>query len=294
MQPILKINLTDKTTEKFIIPKEWERDFLGGASLAARILYPHLTRELDPLSAESHLLFLTGPMTGTNGPTTGRFVVCGKSPLTGLWAESNCGGFWGPELRKTGYDGLWITGKSPKPVYIWLNEGKFELRDAASVWGQDFYQAQETVREQIQVKGARVMVIGEAGERGVLYANIGCDHGRMAGRTGLGAVMGAKNLKAVAVYGKKKIEVADFEHYAPLRSAANQTLKQDVQTQTLHQMGTASGTNYFEYLSEMPAKYFHQGAFPDVDNISGAKVAETILAGTAACQGCVIACGRVV
>jgi aldehyde:ferredoxin oxidoreductase len=294
MQPILKINLTDNTTEEFIIPKEWERDFLGGASLAARILYPTLTRELNPLSEESPLLFLTGPLTGTNSPTPGRFVVCGKSPLTGLWAESNCGGFWGPELRKTGYDGLWITGKSPKPVYIWMNEGKFEVRDAASVWGQDLYQAQETIREQVQVKGARVMVIGEAGERGVLYANIGCDHGRMAGRTGLGAVMGAKNLKAVAVYGKKKIEVADAERYAPLRSAANQTLKQDIQTQTLHQLGTASGTNYFEYLSEMPSKYFHQGSFAEVDNVSGAKVAETILAGTSACQGCVIACGRVV
>jgi aldehyde:ferredoxin oxidoreductase len=233
-------------------------------------------------------------MTGTNGPTTGRFVVCGKSPATGLWAESNCGGFWGAELRKTGYDGLWITGKSPTPVYLWMNEKKIEVRDAASVWGQDFYQAQETIREQVQVKGARVMVIGEAGERGVLYASIGCDHGRMAGRTGLGAVMGAKNLKAVAASGKKKIEVEDFERYAVLRSAANQTLKQDVQTQTLHQMGTASGMNYFEYLSEMPSKYFHQGAFPDVDNVSGAKVAETILTGTSACQGCVIACGRVV
>jgi aldehyde:ferredoxin oxidoreductase len=294
MQPILKINLTDNTAEEFITPKEWERDFLGGASLAARILYPHLTRELDPLSAESPLLFLTGPMTGTNGPTTGRFVVCGKSPATRLWAESNCGGFWGPELRKAGYDGLWITGKSPQPVYIWLNEGKFEVRDAASVWGQDFYQAQETIRGEIQVKGARVMVIGEAGERGVLYANIGCDHGRMAGRTGLGAVMGAKNLKALAVYGKNKIDVVNVERYSTLRSEANRALKQDNEAQILHSVGTAGAANYAEYLGAMPAKYYHQGAFAGVDNISGSKMAETILTGQSACQGCVIACGRVV
>lgn len=294
MQPILKINLDDNSTEEFIIPKEWERDFLGGASLAARILYPTLTRDLDPLSGDAPLLFLNGPLSGTNGPTTGRFVVCGKSPATGLWAESNCGGFWGPELRKTGYDGLWITGKAPQPVYISINEGKFELRDAAAVWGQDFYQAQDTVREQLQIKGARVMVIGAAGEHGVLYASIGCDHGRMAGRTGLGAVMGAKNLKAIAVYGKNKIEVADAERYAALRSEANRGLKQDNEAQILHSVGTGGAANYAEYLGAMPAKYYHQGAFPNADNISGSKMAEALLVGTAACQGCVIACGRVV
>jgi len=118
MQPILKINLTTGATEEFIIPKEWEHDFLGGASLAARILYPYLTKELDPLSPESPLLFINGPLTGTSGPTTGRFVICGKSPATQLWAESNIGGFWGPELRAAGYDGLWVTGKSQSPVYL--------------------------------------------------------------------------------------------------------------------------------------------------------------------------------
>ncbi|MCK6540356.1 MAG: hypothetical protein L6Q26_09880, partial [Anaerolineales bacterium] len=105
MQPILKIDLTTGETEEYSIPNHWERDFLGGASLAARILYEHLTPELDPLSPKSPLLFMTGPLTGTSGPTTGRFVVCGKSPATDLWAESNIGGLWGPELRKAGYDG---------------------------------------------------------------------------------------------------------------------------------------------------------------------------------------------
>ena len=108
MQPILKINLTEGEISECQIPHEWEQDYLGGASLAARMLYPILTEELDPFSSESPLLFLTGPLTGTSGPTVGRFVVCGKSPATGLWAESNCGGFWGPELRFCGYDGLWI------------------------------------------------------------------------------------------------------------------------------------------------------------------------------------------
>lgn len=294
MQPILKINLTDNTTEEFIIPKEWERDFLGGASLAARILYPYLTKELDPLSPESPLLFLNGPLSGTNGPTTGRFVICGKGPATNLWAESNIGGFWGPELRKTGYDGLWITGKAQSPVYVWVEEGRFEVRSAARVWGKDVYEAQEIVKAEIGVKGARVAVIGEAGERGILYASICCDHGRMAGRTGLGAVMGSKNLKAVAVHGKKKIEVANLERYSVLRSEANRALKQDNEAKVIHELGTAGAANYAEYMGAMPAKYYHQGAFAGVDHISGATMTETILVGQSACQGCVIACGRVV
>ena len=292
MQPILKINLTDNTTEEVITPKEWERDFLGGASLAARILYPYLTKELASLSPESPLLFLNGPLSGTNGPTTGRFVICGKGAATNLWAESNMGGFWGPELRKTGYDGLWITGKAQSPAYLWIEGDRFEVRSAASVWGKDVYEAQEIVKAEIGVKGARVAVIGEAGERGILYASICCDHGRMAGRTGLGAVMGSKNLKAIAVHGTNKIEVT--ERYARLRSEANRALKQDNEAKILHELGSAGAANYAEYLGAMPSKYYHQGSFKGVDNISGSKMAETILVGQSACQGCVIACGRVV
>ena len=294
MQPILKINLTTNTTEEFIIPQEWVHDFLGGASLAARILYSSLTGDLDPLSPESPLLFIVGPLTGTSGPTTGRFVICGKGPATNLWAESNCGGFWGPELRAAGYDGLWITGKAQNPVYLWIEEGRLEVRNAAHVWGRDVYQTQEMIKQEIGVKGARVACIGEAGERGVLYSSICCDHGRMAGRTGMGTVMGSKNLKAVAVHGKKKIALADFERYAALRSEANRTLKQDNQTQIMHDLGTPSAANYAEYLGQMPSKYYHQGSFANVDAISGSKMAESILVGTSACQGCVIACGRVV
>ncbi len=292
MLPILKIDLTNNTTEEFVIPKEWERDFLGGASLAARILYSTLTKELDPLSPESPLLFINGPLTGTNGPTTGRFVICGKSPATNLWAESNIGGFWGPELRKAGYDGLWITGKAQSPVYLWIEEGRFEVRDAARIWGKDIYITQEMVKEEIGVKGARVAVIGEAGERGILFSSICCDHGRMAGRTGMGAVMGSKNLKAVAVYGKNKFEVT--EKYTQVRSEANRTLKQDNEARILHELGSSGVANYAEYLGSMPSKYYHKGSFEGVDNISGSKMTESILTGTSACQGCVIACGRVV
>src|SRR5688572_1279244 len=148
MQPILKIDLTTGETEEYQIPKQWEKDFLGGASLAARILYVSLRHELDPLSPEAPLLFMTGPMTGTSGPTTGRFVVCGKGPATGLWAESNVGGFWGTELRGAGYDGLWVTGRAERPVYLWLNGSKLETHAAQHLWGINTYTTQEKVKEE--------------------------------------------------------------------------------------------------------------------------------------------------
>jgi aldehyde:ferredoxin oxidoreductase len=294
MQPILRINLTSGKTEEYKIPGKWEKDFLGGASLAARILYADLTPELDAFSADAPLLFLVGPLTGTSGPTTGRFVVCGKSPATGLWAESNIGGHWGPALRKAGYDGLWITGKAEAPIYLWLNGNRLEVRDAAGLWGQNTYTTQEKVKEEVGVKPARVCVIGPAGEKGVLYASIMCDNGRMAGRTGMGAVMGSKNLKAIAVYGDNEIPVFNLSKYKSLRSAANRKLRDDNEARVIREVGTAGVANYSEYLGAMPAKYYTQGSFPAVDNVSGAMMTEQILVGRSACQGCVIACGRVV
>jgi aldehyde:ferredoxin oxidoreductase len=295
MQPILKVDLTTGNTEDYRIPEEWENDFLGGASLAARLLYKSLTPDLDARSPDAPLLFMNGPLTGTAGPTVGRFVICGKGPATGLWAESHIGGFWGPELRFAGYDGLWITGKAQEPVYLWINEGRLEIRKAAHLWGQDTYETQTLIKEEAGRKNARVATIGKAGEHGVLFAGIFCDHGRTAGRTGLGAVMGAKNLKAVVVYGKKSIlPLARSGVYTGVRSTSNRELKQDNQSQVLHELGTASAANFFEYMGSMPAKYYHQGAFEKVDEVSGAKMSESILSGVSACQACVIACGRVV
>lgn len=294
MQPILKINLTTGETTKYEIPQEWERDYMGGASLAARLLYSHLHADLDPVSPEAPLLFLNGPLSGTAGPTVGRFVVCGKSPATGLWAESNCGGFWGPELRFCGYDGLWITGKAERPVYLSLIGGMLEVRDAAGVWGKDTYESQEIIKREVNVSTAHVLTIGPAGENGVLFAGLFCDHGRTAGRTGLGAVAGSKNLKAIAVKGTQKIPLARPEVFASLRGESNRALKADNVSQVTHEVGTAGVADYADYLGSMPKKYYHQGTMENVDKVSGATMAETILTGVSACHACVIACGRVV
>ncbi len=294
MQPILTVNLSTGETGSYTIPVEWEREYLGGASLAARILYDHLTPELDPLSPDAPLLFLNGPLSGTAGPAVGRFVICGKSPATGLWAESNCGGFWGPELRMAGWDGLWITGAASQPVYLWIRDRQVEIRSAAHLWGLDTYTTQEKVTAELDAGKPRVAVIGPAGERRLPFALILADHGRVAGRTGMGAVMGAKKLKAVAVQGTGKAPVFDLAAYAPVRSQANKALRTDAVTAVLNELGSAAAADYFDYLGEMPKRYFQADTFEGASAISGVSVKERILSGVSACHACVIACGRVV
>ncbi len=294
MQPILKVDLSSKTLSQFSVPVEWERDFLGGSALAARLLYDKLTPALEPFAPEAPLLFLNGPLSGTAGPATGRFVVCGRSPATGLWGELNCGGFWGPELRTAGFDGLWVEGQSESPVYVWIQDSKAEIRPAGHIWGLDTYETQAAVENELQAGKVRVTAIGVAGEACLPFALILCDHGRVAGRTGMGALMGMKRLKAVAVQGHGKIPLADLAKYTGLRSEANRMLRTDGQTQVLRELGTAGAADYFDYLHELPKRYFHRGEPVEGLNTTGSVVKGTILAGVSACHACVIACGRVV
>jgi aldehyde:ferredoxin oxidoreductase len=294
VQDILKINLSTGAFGRFSIPQHWERQFLGGASLAARLLYEVMTRDLDPLSPQAPLLFLNGPLTGTAGPAVGRFVICGKSPSTRLWGESNCGGFWGPELRMAGFDGIWIEGRAPEPVYLWIEDGQYEIRPASHLWGMDTYSTQEAVIKELGAGKARVAVIGPAGEAQIPFALILTDHGRVAGRTGMGAVMGSKNLKAIAVKGHAEVPVMNQAQFASLRSASNRALRADSMTQVLRELGTSSAAEYFDYLAEMPKRYFQDQTTPEPVVTTGAQIKETILAGVSACHACVIACGRVV
>jgi aldehyde:ferredoxin oxidoreductase len=294
MLPILTVNLTTGTIGQYTIPKDWEADYLGGASLAARMLYEHLTPGLEPLSPEAPLLFITGPLTGSAGPATGRFVVCARSPATRQWGESNCGGFWGPELRMSGFDGLWITGRAEQPVYLWIRDGKVEIRDATHLWGKDPYQCQSVLAAELHHPKIRVASIGVAGESRIPFSLILTDHGRAAGRTGMGAVMGSKNLKAIAIHGDGKIPLAYPTRYSALRSEVNRSLRADPVSQVAHDLGTAGVTDYVDYLGSMPKRYYQSGVMEGVDKVSGSTMTETILAGTSACHACVIACGRVV
>jgi aldehyde:ferredoxin oxidoreductase len=293
MQPILDIDLTTRTLKQWSIPTDWERDYLGAASLASRILYDYLTPDLDPLGPDAPLLYLTGPLTGTSGPAVGRFVICGRSPATGLWGESNCGGFWGTELRKAGYDGLLVTGQSEGPVYLWIHNRDVEIRNAAHIWGLETFQAQDEIAREIEQPNTSIAVIGPAGEAQIPMSVILTDHGRVAGRTGMGAVMGSKNLKGVAVKGYSKVPVASSE-YSNLRSKANRELKEENFTSVARELGTSGAIDYLDYLGELPKKYYRTGELDGVYNVSGATMSETILKGVKSCHACMIACGRVV
>jgi aldehyde:ferredoxin oxidoreductase len=294
MQPILKIDLTTGAFSEIPIPTEWVHDYLGAASLAARLLYDELLPDRDALDPDAPLLFLNGPLTGSAGPAVGRFVICARSPATGLWGESNIGGFWGPELRKAGFDGLWLSGRAETSTYLWIQDQHIEMRSAAGLQGLDCYETQAAVLAKTGRPNTRVACIGPAGEAQLPYALILTDHGRVAGRTGMGAVMGSKNLKAVAVKGTGQVPLIDWEAYKPLRGRANRALREHNQTLALRQLGTAASSDYFDYLGEMPKRYFSSGVFEGAYNVSGSSMAETILTGVSACHACVIACGRVV
>lgn len=290
---LLRVDLSQGKFGEEEIDADYRRAFIGGSGLAARLLWDDLDPSRDPLDPASPLLWMTGPLTGSGGPTTGRFTICARSPYTGIWGESNIGGFVGPELRYAGFDGVWITGRASRPVYLWIHDGQAELRKADHLWGNaDVYETQRAIREETGEGRARVACIGLAGENGVAYASILADHGRAAGRTGMGALMGSKNLKAVAVRGTTVLTFARDDEYRRLRLEANKALRDENMTTVFRDLGTGNAAEYLQMLGEMPQKYWTQAAFEGAERISGAHMAETILVGTSACQGCVVSCGR--
>lgn len=290
---LVKINLDFGEISHLQIPEELVRGYIGASGLAVRLLWDELEPGRDALDARNPILFATGPMTGTGGPTTGRFTICGRSPQTGWWGEANIGGFVGPELRYAGIDILWIEGKAVQPVYLWITNETIEIRDARHLWGYaDTYQTQEAIRRETGNPQAKVACIGIAGENQVRYAGIMSDHGRMAARTGMGALMGSKNLKAVAVRGTQRVVLERDDVYKKLRVAANKTLIDQNMTAVLRATGTSGGAEYLQFLGDMPQKYWTAPRFEGAAKISGAEMAETILTGVTACQGCVISCGR--
>jgi aldehyde:ferredoxin oxidoreductase len=288
---LLTVDLSSGETKDEPLNMEYARQFIGGSALAARYLYDLLDPGLDPLNPAHPLFFMTGPLTGTRAPLCGRHVVCARSPLTGIWNESHAGGFVGPELRFAGYDGIIVNGRSLKPVYLWVQDGKAELRDAGHLWGKDTFETQAIIKEELGDRRVRVACIGPAGENRVLLANIIHDHARAAGRGGMGAVMGSKNLKAVAVRGHGRIPVADEERLKELARQVTEILKDDFLSDMLRETGTACAMDQLNYLGSLPARYYTQGVF-NTETLNGGYMADTILTGTSACYGCVVGCGR--
>lgn len=291
---VLVVDLTIGDVHDEPLNETYVRQFIGGAGLACRYLYDLVDAGTDPLGHDNALVFMNGLLTGSSAPSTGRWVVAARSPLTGFYGEANCGGFFGAELRFAGYDGLVVKGRAASPVYLYVAEGKTEIRDAQNLWGQDTYSAISALKKACADERTRVVCIGPAGERLVSYAAIITEEGRAAGRTGLGAVMGSKNLKAIAARGKGKWPLADAERFKSVTLQATKNLRDAFTTQIFHDFGTSSWVDSGVAFGSMPNKYYTQGTFSEAVNMSGMTMAETILTGQSGCFGCPIRCGRVV
>lgn len=292
MSRILRVDLSSGKLWDEPLDEAYARAYVGGSGLAARYLYDRVEADTDPLDPENPLIFMTGPLVGTAMPSAGRYSLCALSPLTRLWGEACSGGFFGPELRFAGYDGIVITGASEKPVWLSIRFGRAELHDASALWGLDTYATQDRVRDILGDRRVRVACIGPAGEHRVKLAAVMNDHGRAAARTGLGAVMGAKRLKAVAVRGNARVPLADPES---LRAAARKALaatREDLAAQSLLLAGTAGYVDLALMYGDMPARYYQQDAWEGGSNLSGVLLTEKYLNRNIACYRCPIGCGR--
>ncbi|MHA2161378.1 MAG: aldehyde ferredoxin oxidoreductase family protein [Candidatus Thorarchaeota archaeon] len=263
--------------------------------LGCRILYDFIDATTKPLGPENPLLFITGPFSGTMVPTGSRATVCARSPHTGLWGYSTFGGHLGADLKFAGYDGILLVGSSDTPVYLLVNDDKVEIRDASHLWGKDTQVVWETLKDETGFKIAGIARIGVGGENLVKYANIIVDYNRAAGRTGLGAVMGSKKLKAIVVHGTdRKVPVAKPEALEKYAAALNADKREDPTYRMYTDLGSAGYADMASIMyGSMPAGYY---TVPDFDsyNLSGTSVRETILVGKKSCYRCPIACGRVI
>jgi aldehyde:ferredoxin oxidoreductase len=299
---LLFVNLTTReiTTEE--LNREYAAQFLGGSGLAARYIYDWVDANTDPLGPDNPLVLMNGPLDGTGAPVSGRFAVCARSPQTGLWGEAIAGNFFGPELKFAGYDGMVIRGKASAPCYLHITPDRVELRAAEHLRGKTTYETGDAIRAELDDAGLVTACIGPAGENLVKFALILVSSARpgakkgIAGRCGMGAVMGSKNLKAIAVRGSKQHRTHKLQLYDPARFrqamiAAQKFLSDDMATEVLRAVGSSGAMDYYGLLGDVPTRYWTQGTF-DYEKISGNLMAETILTGRNTCHACMVACGR--
>jgi len=294
MGQILRVNLTDRKSSTESLSEDDLKKFLGGRGLAIKLLYNELGQGIDPLGAGNKLVFSVGPLNATGVPGDTRFVVAGKSPLTGIWGEANCSGWFADELKKSGYDALIIEGVSESPVYVWINNKDVEIRDASHLSGRWTSETESMIKKEVGNRNAAVVAEGPASENLVKYAAVTHTAHRAAGRTGLGAVMGSKKLKAIAAKGDNEVKVADPAKMRELnRKIVAETFTNPV-TRTLRDYGQAGFVPDLQSQGILPTRNFKSGVFEGADKISGQTMAKTILVGHEACPRCPVACKRIV
>ncbi len=294
MGKILRVDLTTGRLWDEPLREAYARQFVGGSGLAARYLWDLITPETDPLAPDNPLIFMTGPLVGTTTPAAGRFSVVARSPATGFLGEANSGGYWGPELRRTGYDGIIITGQAPQPVWLELRENAApRLHPADDLWGLDMYETQNAIREIMGDNRVRVACIGPAGENQVLFAGIMNDHGRAAARTGLGAVMGSKKLKAIAVRGRAKPPLFSPSRTQEAVRALTSHVVEDLTAQMMRLGGTLLNMDLGPALGDVPGFYYTTNDLRGIeDRINAGELSDHYLKRHVPCFRCPIACGR--
>ncbi len=290
---LLRVNLTTRTFNTEEIPQEWLEQYIGGRGLAARYLLEEMDPTVDPFSSENKLIFATGPLTGTPAPCGARYMVVTKGALTDAITTSNSGGHWGPELKFAGYDLVILEGAASSPVYLLIYDGHIELKDASAYWGKGVFETEDGIRDELGIPSLRVSCIGPAGENRVRFAAIINDKHRAAGRSGVGAVMGSKNLKAIAVRGTGGVTIAEPAAFLKAVAGTHAEMKISPGRKSFSELGTAATIDLTQSFGGLPAYNFQKGQFEEYENLNGNTIKDTRLITNKACFACTIACGRV-
>ncbi len=291
---ILRVNLNTGMINADVLPEIVYRMYMGGSALSAYYLLKELKPRVDPLGPENILIFMSSIISGAPLPGLTRYTVAARSPLTGAFGEAEAGGFFGPELKMAGYDGVIIEGRSARPIYIWIKDGRAEIRDASKIWGKDTGEAERLIREELGDKRIRVAQCGQAGENLVRYACILNERKHANGRTGMGAVMGSKNLRAIAVRGTQKLSFADPEKLSNIGKKVLGLLPQSVMAQNLKKFGTPFFVMALNNSGILPTRNFQKGQFEGAEAICGERMTDTILVKSEGCYACAVQCKRAV
>ncbi|TES99825.1 MAG: aldehyde ferredoxin oxidoreductase [Promethearchaeota archaeon] len=299
---IAHVNLTDQTVDVKDLDAQIAKDYLGGTGLSAKITHDLLSKDgydtlkNDPFSEINPLIFATGPVTGTLRPSSGRYSVTAISPLTGIWAEGTSGGYFCISLRNSGFDAIVLTGKAKTPIYLYIHDQAIEFKDASDIWGKNTYDTQSYLKKELNNDKVRVATIGIAGENLVKYAGIMNDEGRYIGRAGLGAVMGSKNLKAIAIHGTHRVQIADNKIGKELLKEAEDAKRGDLLKSITPFLFTLYGTNcYLDIgmaLGDTPGYYFTKNEF-FAAKLTGKTLREEYPVLDYGCAGCTMRCGKV-
>ena len=295
MGKILRVDLSRMKIKEEALEHGLLERFIGGKGLGAWILYKELRPGIEPLGPENKIVLATGPLTGTMAPMcAGKYVIVTKSPLTGIFNDTYSGGFFGPRLKFAGYDVIVINGRSDKPVYLLINDGQTEIRDATHLWGKTTHETEKIIKEEVGDGKTSVASIGPAGENMVRFACITNDFGRQAGRGGAGAVFGSKNLKAIAVRGEKKVEIAKPHEFDEAVKEIREVIKKSPGLEWGPTFGTPAFVSVAQAMGGWPVKDWDTGYFEFTECISGELLKEKFVVRNSACYMCPIGCGKIV